>query len=95
MPMNTICTDLMVSGHGVTINTVCFARPMLCISLVASEASFLVCSIQWSRQRENFRNFSYNYVIAEVLVGALFGREDTLSLPVHGAGVEARNIALE
>ena len=50
---------------------------------------------QWSRQRENFRNFSYNYVIAEVLVGALFGREDTLSLPVHGAGVEARNIALE
>ena len=30
--MNTICT--MVSGHGVTINTVCFARPMLCISLV-------------------------------------------------------------
>ena len=27
---------------------------------------------QWSRQRENFRNLSYNYVIAEVLVGALF-----------------------
>ena len=50
---------------------------------------------QWSRQRENFRNFSYNYVIAEVLVGALFGREDAPSLPVHGAGVEARIIALE
>ena len=47
MPMNTICT--MVSGHGVTINTVCFARPMLYISLVyiiASEASFLVCSMR-------------------------------------------------
>ena len=25
-------------------------------------------------QRENFRNFSYNYVIAEVLVRALFGQ---------------------
>ena len=34
MPMNTICTNLMVSGHGVTIKAVCFARPMLCISLV-------------------------------------------------------------
>ena len=73
----------------------CFQSRYAIISMAEQQQLQLLMHAQWSRQRENFRNFSYNYIIAEVLVGRFFDRGDTPSLPVHGAGVEARNIVLE